>query len=45
MKEKKYLTINNCMLDKVSDKIKETIGILKFDDTNILTDTDYKLSD
>ena len=31
------------MLDKVSDKIKETIGTIKFDVTKILIDTDDKL--
>ena len=31
------------MLDKVLDKIKETIGIIKFDVTKILIDTDDKL--
>ena len=31
------------MLDKVLDKIKETIGIIKFDVTKILIDTDEKL--
>ena len=33
------------MLDKVSDKIKKIVGIEKFDDTNILINTDCKLSD
>ena len=37
--------VNDCMLDKVLDKIKETIGIVKFDNTNILTNTDDKLPD
>ena len=37
---KKYLMINDDMLGKVSDKIKETIVIVKFDDTKILIDTD-----
>ena len=31
------------MLDKVLDKIKETIGIIKFDVSKILIDTDEKL--
>ena len=31
------------MLDNVLDKIKEIIGIEKFDDTKILIDTDGKL--
>ena len=34
---------NDYMLDKVLDKIKETIGIIKFDDTKTLIDTDDKL--
>ena len=33
------------MLDKIIDKIKETIGIVKFDGTRILIDTDDKLPD
>ena len=33
------------MLDKVLDKIKEGIGIEKFDNTKILIDTDNKLPD
>ena len=33
------------MLDKVLDKIQETIGLVKFDDTKILIDTDDKLTD
>ena len=33
------------MLNKVLDKIKETIGIVKFDGTKILIDTDDKLRD
>ena len=32
------------MLDKVWNKIKETIGILKFDNANIFIDTDDKLT-
>ena len=31
------------MLDKVLDRIKETIGIKKFDDAKILIDTNNKL--
>ena len=31
--------VNDYILDKVSGKIKETIGIGKFDDTKILIDT------
>ena len=37
--------VNDYTLDKVLDKIKETIGIVKFDDTKILIDTDDKLPD
>ena len=33
------------MLDKVLNKIKETRGIVKFDDTKILIDTHDKLPD
>ena len=36
--------VNEYMLDKVFDKIKETIGIVKLDDTKIVIDTDDKLS-
>ena len=43
--EKKYLMINDYMLDKLLDIIKETIGIEKFDDTKISIDTDDKLPD
>ena len=32
MKVKKYLMVEDHMLDKVSDKIKEIIGTEKFDD-------------
>ena len=35
--------INDTILDKVLDKIKEVIGIDRFDDTKILIDTDGKL--
>ena len=45
MKEKKYLMDDDYMLYKVLDKIKNIIGIEKFDDTKILVDTDYKLPD
>ena len=41
----KFLTVNDYMLDKILDKIKETIGIANFDDTKILVDTDDKLPD
>ena len=33
---RKYLMVNDYMLDKVSVKMKETIGIAKFDDAKIL---------
>ena len=45
MKEKKYLMDDDYMLYKVLDKIKNIIGIEKFDDTKILVDIDYKLPD
>ena len=35
--------LGNYMLDAVLDKIKETIGIKKVDDTKNLIDTDDKL--
>ena len=37
--------VNDYMPDKVLDKTKETIGIVNFDDTKILIDTDDKLPD
>ena len=37
--------IYDYMLDKVLDKIKETIGIVKLDDTKILIDTNDKWPD
>ena len=37
---KKYLMVDDYIVDKVLDKIKEIIGIEKFDDTRILIDTD-----
>ena len=37
--------VDDYILDKPLDKIKETIGIEKFDDTKILIDTDDKLPD
>ena len=37
--------VNDYVLDKVLDKIKETIGVAKIDDTKILIATDDKLSD
>ena len=45
MKEKKYLMVDDYMLHKLLDNIKEMIGIGKFDDTNILIDMDDKLPD
>ena len=44
MKENTLL-VNDYMLDKVLGKFKETISIVKFDDTKILIDTDDKLPD
>ena len=44
MKEK-YLLANHDMLNKILDKTKETIGIVNFDNTKILIDTDNKLPD
>ena len=32
---KKYLMVDNCMLDKVFDRIKEIIGIEEFDNSKI----------
>ena len=40
---KKYFIVDDYMLGRVLDKIKEIIGIAKFDDTKILIDTDDKL--
>ena len=42
---KRYLLAEDYMLYRILDKIKEIIGIAKFDDTKILIDTDDKLSD
>ena len=42
-RRKKYLMANDYMLDKVLGKMKEIISIEKFDDTQILIDTDDKL--
>ena len=42
---KKYLLVNHDMLNKILDKTKETIGIVNFDNTKILIDTDNKLPD
>ena len=40
---KKYLMVDDYMLDKALDKIKEIIGLEKFYDTKILIDTGDKL--
>ena len=37
--------VDDYMLDKIFDKIKEIIGIEKFADTKIMIDTDDKLPD
>ena len=37
--------VDDYMLDKILDKIKEIMGIEKFDDTKILIDSDDKMSD
>ena len=42
---KKYLMINDYVLDKVLDKINETKGIEKLDDLKILSDVDDLLPD
>ena len=44
-KEKKYLMVDYYMLHEALDKIKNIIGIEKFDDANILMDTDDKFLD
>ena len=41
---KKFLMIDGYVLNKVLDKIKEIIGIKKFDDTKVLIDTDKKVA-
>ena len=43
--KRKKLMANDYILYKVLDKIKETIGIVKFDDTKTLIDADDKLLD
>ena len=43
--EKKYLMVDDYMLDKVLHKIKEIIDIEQFDYTNILIDSGDKLPD
>ena len=45
MKEKKYLMVDDYMINKVLDKIQAIIGMYKFDDTKILNDTVDELSD
>ena len=42
---KKYLMVNDDTLNKVLDKVKETVEIVKFDDTKILIDMYNKLLD
>ena len=44
MKEKKNLMVDDHMVDKTIDKIKEITGTEKFDDTKILINIDDKLS-
>ena len=39
------MIVNDYIPDKVSDKIKETILIVKFNDTKILIDKDDKMPD
>ena len=41
---KKNLMVDDYMVDKVLDKVKEIIDIEKSDDTKILINTDHKLS-
>ena len=43
--EKKHLTVDDYMLDKVLDRIKYIMGIKRFDDSKILIDADDKLPD
>ena len=45
MTEKKCFMVGDCMLVKVLDKIKEIIGIEKFDDTKVLIDSHDELPD
>ena len=42
---KKYLIVDNYMLDNLLNNIKEIIGIEKFHETKILIDADNKWSD
>ena len=43
--EKSFLIVDNYMLQKLLEKIKEIIGIDQFDDTKVLIETDVKLPD
>ena len=43
--EKSFLIVDNYMLEKLLEKIKEIIGIDQFDDTKVLFETDVKLPD
>ena len=45
MKQKKYLMVGDNMLDKILEKIKEIIGVEKFNNTKILIDRDDRLTD
>lgn len=42
---KKYLMVNDYILDKVLHKIEQTKGVVKFDDNKILIDTNDKFPD
>ena len=42
---KKHLIVDHYMPDKLLDKIKDTIGNKKFDDTKILIETDHNFLD
>ena len=42
---KKYFMVDDYMLNKILEKIKETIDIVKFHNTKTLIDTDDKLPD
>ena len=43
--EKSFLIVDNYMLEKLLEKIKEIIGIDQFDDTKVLIETGVKLPD
>ena len=45
MKQKKYLMVGDYMIDKILEKIKEIIGVEKFNNTKILIDRDDRLTD